>query len=366
MQTKKLNFIFLLAVVLAVAFNSCKPGSKPDPGTTPGQLQKGVILVDYRESKKVDVFIDGDVFTSYIYPETLAKPVLFPLRSAEGTNITRGFPLEPRAGERVDHPHQVGAWFNFGDVNGYDFWTNSYATPAEKISKAGRVLHRGVKRAESREALGILEIAADWQVPADEGRWHTILQENTIFEFSGSENTRTIDRITRLTAQEDELVFSDSKEGLFAVRVSRELETPSDEPRKTIDADGNIGDTKSSDNEGVNGSYLNSEGISGTDVWGKRARWVTLTSSIRDEKLSLTLFDHPGNHGYPSYWHARDYGLLSVNNLGARAFDNNAEPARLVLQPGESIVFRHRLHIASGSKPGAEQIEVVFKDFTGK
>src|SRR5216684_819790 len=60
--------------------------------------------------RRIDILIDGNSFTSYIWPEKLAKPVLFPLRTAKGTIVTRGFPLEPRPGERIDHPHQAGLW----------------------------------------------------------------------------------------------------------------------------------------------------------------------------------------------------------------------------------------------------------------
>ncbi len=220
----RLNLIVLMSAIVVVS--ACKTGKKPAPAEeeSASSLKKGVILVDYREKQKVDVYIDGDIFTSYIYPSDLEKPVLFPVRTVEGTIITRGFPLEPREGERTDHPHHVGIWFNFGDVNGYDFWNNSSAIPEEKKAGYGRVLHRGVKRAESREDVGILEIAADWQVPLEDGTWHTLLQEKTIFEFSGDEYTRTIDRITQLTAQEDEVVFTDNKEGMFAIRVAREFE----------------------------------------------------------------------------------------------------------------------------------------------
>src|SRR6476619_4745428 len=82
-------------------------------------------IVPDEQRRRVDVVIEGKAFTSYIWPESLAKPVLYPVRTAKGTVVTRGFPLEPRAGERVDHPHQAGIWFNYGNVNGFDFWNNS-------------------------------------------------------------------------------------------------------------------------------------------------------------------------------------------------------------------------------------------------
>jgi hypothetical protein len=57
---------------------------------------------------RVDVSIDGKPFTSYIWPTSLAKPVLYPLRAATGTIVTREYPLESPPRGRVDHPHQTG------------------------------------------------------------------------------------------------------------------------------------------------------------------------------------------------------------------------------------------------------------------
>lgn len=357
--------VILMAGLILV---SCGQGKKPGAeGEEPAaSLKKGVILVDYREQQKVDVYIDGDHFTSYIYPPELEKPVLFPVRTAEGTIITRGFPLDPREGERVDHPQHAGVWFSFGDVNGYDFWNVSASKTREGKALYGRILHRGVKRAESRESLGVLEIAADWQVPSDDGTWHTFLQELTFYEFSGDEHSRTIDRITQLTAQEDEIILSDDKEGLFAIRVARQFESPSDEPILLTDDSGKPSKEEIIDNEGVNGHYLNSEGIEGTEVWGKKARWVSLSSRIDNEDITIAIFDHPENAGHPSSWHASDYGLFSINNLGAKAFDETADSIHVKLMPGESMIFRHRLYIMSGSHSSTEQLETVFEKFCAK
>ena len=79
----------------------------------------------------MDITIDGKPFTSYIWPTSLKKPVLYPLITDDGITVTRGYPLEPRAGERVDHPHHAGLWFNYGNVNGFDFWNNSDAIKPE-------------------------------------------------------------------------------------------------------------------------------------------------------------------------------------------------------------------------------------------
>jgi len=356
-------FAILLGIILLAA--ACKQGGESRPVDEPSSsLKKGVVLIDYREKQKVDVYIDGDVFTSYIYPSNLEKPVLYPVRSATGALITRGFPLEPREGERVDHPHQAGIWLNHGDVNGFDFWNNSSAIPEEKKMEYGRILHRGVKRAESRDALGVLEVAADWQVPGEDG-WHTLLQEKTIFEFSGDEHTRTIDRITQLTAQEDEVQFTDNKEGLFAIRVDRAFTYPSDKPELFTDANGIPSEVKVTETKGMTGHYLSSRGVEDSDVWGKQAEWVCLSATKGDEDISIAMFDHPSNPGFPSHWHARGYGLFSVNNLGQEVFsEGEREALNYRLIPGESVIFRHRLYITSGFHSTSGQVQAQFEDFS--
>ena len=70
--------------------------------------QKRFAIVENKTGKRLDVTIDGKPFTSYIYPDDIMKPVLYPLRTADGTLITRGWPMDPRPGERVDNPHHVG------------------------------------------------------------------------------------------------------------------------------------------------------------------------------------------------------------------------------------------------------------------
>ena len=82
---------------------------------------KGVQVVSDEANRRVDITIDGKPFTSYIWPTSLKKPVLYPLIDDAGITVTRGYPLEPRPNERVDHPHHAGFWLNYGDVNGVDF-----------------------------------------------------------------------------------------------------------------------------------------------------------------------------------------------------------------------------------------------------
>ncbi|MGH9898228.1 MAG: PmoA family protein, partial [Pyrinomonadaceae bacterium] len=190
------------------------------------QNNQGVSIVPVDSARRVDIFIDGKPFTSYIFSEDLRKPVLFPLHASSGTIVTRGFPLEPRAGERVDHPHHVGLWFNYESVNGVDFWNNSTARNPQEQAKMGTIYHRQIKRAQNGRENGELVTESDWIMP-DKSR---VITEHTDFIFRKSLNDpkiRIIDRIATLTAQDTRVEFKDAKDGMLGLRVARQLEQPS-------------------------------------------------------------------------------------------------------------------------------------------
>ena len=315
------------------------------------------------EERRVDVLVGGRPFTAYIWPERLAKPVLFPIRTAAGTFVTRGFPLEPRPGERVDHPHQVGLWFNYGDVNGIDFWNNSEALPPDQAAKMGTIHHRGISRAEGGIGRGRLEVVADWVMPDGS----TVLKEATGLVFRGTENNRSIDRITTLLVPADgtRVLFADNKEGVLGLRVTRALEAPATRPEVFTDARGEPTTLPTLNNEGVNGVYTSSEDRVGSAVWGTRARWVALAGRVADEDVVLLILDHPANPGHPTYWHARGYGLFAANPLGQRAFSEGREELDFALDPGEKAVFRHRLVVLPGPF-SAEHAEAVWKAFVAE
>ncbi|MDR1982020.1 MAG: PmoA family protein [Tannerellaceae bacterium] len=298
---------------------------------------QGIEILPDEAGRKIDILYDGKLFTSYIYPSDLEKPVLYPIYTAEGTSVTRGFPRDPRPNERVDHPHHVGLWLNFGDVNGLDFWNNSYAIPVEKKPGYGSIRHTRISGIREGEKEALLIVSADWI----DYREKRLLEEETRFIFRGEGDWRIIERITSLTAQQDTVTFTDNKEGLIAIRVDRAFEEPSDKPELFLDANGNPTDVPVMNNEGVNGVYRNSEGLEKGDVWGKPARWVCLSAEKEGEKITLAILDHKDNPGYPAHSHARGYGLFSTNNMGSRVFDPDAALFVLTLPPGESVTFKH-------------------------
>ncbi|MCC5931556.1 MAG: PmoA family protein [Cyclobacteriaceae bacterium] len=342
-----------VAALLLSCSGEKKEESKEEENTS------AVRLVRKDAENKIDVMVGDQLFTSYIYPENIMKPVLYPVVSSAGNRITRGYPIDKTPGERVDHPHHVGIWMNFGDVNGLDFWNNSTAIDPAKAEHYGTIRHREVVDMKESGNSASLTVMADWKRPDGS----VLLEEKTSFTFKVEDNYRIIDRVATLTATDEDVLFKDNKEGMIAIRVTRALEHPSDKPSTFTDAAGNPTEVKSLDNEGVKGRYYSSEGLEGDDVWGTRARWVNLASELNGEEISVILIDHPQNPGYPTYWHARGYGLFAANTLGQAALSNGKDELNLQLKKGESATFRYRFVIYTGSRPDAAKIETFTKGF---
>jgi len=318
-----------------------------------------VKLVRVDDKNKVDVFIGGKLFTSYQYPGNIEKPFLYPVIAPNGSVITRGFPIEPRKGERVDHPHHIGIWFNHGNVNGLDFWNNSSAIAADKKDEYGHISVQKIIKAESGKK-GILEITANW----DDNKGNTLLKENTTYYFTGKGDLRIIDHITSLTAVSGPVTVNDSKEGMFAIRVDRAFEMPSNEPLIFTDEKGNPTTVGVVDNTGVTGMYISSNELKGDAVWGTRNDWVLLTGTKDSVPVTIGIFDNPINHGYPAYAHARGYGLFSVNNFGQNSYDPGKEKVKFVMQMGESVKLCHRFIVQSGGEVTSERANNIFQEFS--
>jgi Family of unknown function (DUF6807) len=350
LMLKKKHFLALVALTFA-PIASLNVASQV-------KSSSGVQVVPNTAARRVDISIDGQPFTSYIWPDSVKKPVLYPIRTTKGTLVTRGFPLDPRPGERVDHPHHVGLWFNYGDVNGLDFWNNSDAIKPAERNKYGTIRHTAIKRVQSGKTEGQLQVEMEWLGPDGVA----LLREETTFVFHGGAGSRAIDRITKLTALDKRVVFNDNKEGVIGLRVARELEQPSDKPEIFTDASGKATSVPKLDNTGVTGRYTSSEGKTGDAVWGTRGRWTMLSAKIGQEEITLAILDHPSNPGYPTYWHARGYGLFAANTLGQKVFSEGKETLNFALAPGQSASFKYRVLILSRAAK-SDELESQFRIF---
>lgn len=323
-------------------------------------------------ARTITVTAGGRPFTTFIYPDTLAKPVLYPIYAADGQLITRGFPLAARAGEPVDHPHHVGLWFNYENVNGLDFWNNSYAIPAAKKAQYGSIHVDSILEAGNRKFPppppgarmdgdptpyhGIIRYAARWT----DQQQNNLLKEHTTYFFEGNQDEWVIDRLTTLTAVADAGVsFPDAKDGMLGLRVTKELQIPSNNPGEFVDDKGNITRVAAGNTPDINGNYITSDGKTGDSAWGTRGKWCMMYGKKGQDTLSVLIIDHPGNPGYPTYWHARGYGLFAANPLGQKVFSKGGQTMNFRLEKGQSATFRYRIVIfASYQRMPTDRIRV--------
>jgi hypothetical protein len=348
-----------ITIVLSAVLLSLPCGAQTAKKANKGKSAR-VEFVNKEAERKVDVIIGGKLFTSYCWPENVYKPVLYPVYTSTGTEITRGFPLKPREGERNDHIHQVGIWLNYGNVNGLDFWGNG--STGKKNPTGGEIKHLKVEKLSGGNGEGSMITDESWIDPSGK----ELLSEKTEYHFIANGSTRIIDRITTLSATGNAVIFKDTKEGMFGIRVARQLELPSKENAALIDALGKPSTVKASSNIGVTGNYRSSEGVVGEAVWSTRAKWMDLFGSIGNEKISIVVCDHPKNQSYPTYWHARGYGLFAANPLGAKDFTQGKEELNFSIPADKSTTFRYRVIVSSGTHLTDAEINAFADDFAKK
>ncbi|MGJ8697445.1 MAG: PmoA family protein [Verrucomicrobiaceae bacterium] len=283
--------------------------------------------------KQVDQTIEvknGDQLVT-IFRADQQVPCLYPLIGPAGTNVTRHFPFKKDIpGEQSDHPHHISFWFTHGLVNGHDFWHEVKGAPPSKI----------VLKSYQDLTKDTFTANLAWEHDAK-----ALLNETRSYGFVSNKNELIIDLTSSLTALED-VTFGDTKEGSLGFRL-----TP------TLRLKGEV----------AKGSIENSEGHQNADAWGKRAKWVAYHGPDSEGKPTVvTLMDHPSNLRHPTWWHARDYGLLAANPFGRHDFEGKKDQPHLgdhTLKKGETLTQKYRLVIQHGTF-SAESLNINFTVFS--
>ena len=280
-----------------------------------------------RKGDRVDVLIRGRPFTTYFFPSEVTKPYLQPLRSAQGTILTRDFPVgntipPQHLKDRSLEPHQRPMFFGHGDIDGIDFWGEAVFPQYSDDTVFGRTVFQKLEEIRGGADYGALR--ADFELSGPRGR--VVADEIQAFAFGGYSNTQRIDCEIALVANHgSDVTLGDTKEGTFGIRLAKELNSPP-------------------------GRMVNSAGAEGEkEVWGKRADWVDVDGTVEGEELGIAVFDSPRSFRHPTYWHARGYGLLAANPFGWREFYNDPQKdGSWTIQQGKTLKFRYRVFIHHG------------------
>lgn len=271
-----------------------------------------------RENGKLIIKAGDDLFTQYIYKdEKRSKPILYPIIGPYSKPMTRKFPIEEAGdGEEQDHPHHASLWYTHGDVNGVDFWAVG--------KNKGKIIHQEFMDV-TPNSFTATNLWKDF-----EGK--TICQDiRTLTFHEFNRDQRAIDIEINLMAIAGDLTFGDTKEGSMGIRMAPEFRLRGKVAR---------------------GSCTNSDGKAGKSIWGQRASWVSYWAPFIDENIAISIFDHPSNLRHPTWWHARDYGLVAANPFGQHDFEQGPKGAgNLKLKSGEERSFNYRFLFHKGN-PG--------------
>lgn len=295
-------------------------------------LSAGITINLKQENKNLKVLVDGKLFTEY--HGNTRVPCLYPLMSHSGTHLTRQYPfVKDVTGEKSDHPHHTGFWFTHGNVNGHDFWHKEDC----KIVTRSLGEFRVSKHKEHASTSFTAELA--W-----EAKGKPILLEKRQYTITIAGTTSHVDVTSSMEPVGDKVTFGDTKEGSFAIRTAPSLRL--------------VGEV-------AKGKITNSEGVKDNDAWGKRARWVAYHGpDSAGTPQVIAILDHNKNLRHPTWWHARNYGLLTANPFGIRAFRDNSVKGSgdFHLNKGQSLTQRYRLLLHEGSLESAK-IEEAWTSF---
>jgi hypothetical protein len=288
------------------------------------------------QADRIVVDIDGKPYTTFFLAPGGNKPYLYPLSTAAGIAVTRHFPMEKFPGETDDHPHQRGLFFSHGDINGYNFWATE---PDSGIPKMGRMALVKVIAARGGAKSGTIRAVFEGQDSARK----PIMTETRAITFYSDPALRTIDYEIEIQPAE-KLTFADTKEGTFGIRLADAM---------TEDRGGRM----------VNAQGRETE----KNVWGQRSPWVDYCGKVDGQTVGVAIFDNPSNPRYPTYWHARAYGLFAANIFGVRDFTGDkSQDGSLTLERGRNIRFRYRVVIHAGDTRSARIKELFARYAAGK
>jgi hypothetical protein len=301
------------------------------PGTLAAAADRTSDVVVSRLEDRVRVEIGGTLFTEYLFRPSLGRrPFLYPVLLADGTRMTRDFPMRDTPGEDRDHPHQRSLWFAHGRVNGFDFWNEGTAGgPTPK----GSIVHDALLLTEGGE-VGVICARNRWLAP--DGTTLVCTDETTLRFGAAAHGARWIDFELTLHARPDApLLLGDSKEGTMAVRVAQWMTPPHRLSGRDIPGEGRI---------------VLATGVRDHDAWGKRAAWCDYFGTHDGRVYGIALFEHPSNFRHPTWWMARDYGLLAANPFGQHEFEKteNRQAGDHIVPAGGTLTLRYRVYFHHG------------------
>ncbi len=279
--------------------------------------------------------IDDKPLATYVYDDpAISRPYFAHVRAPDGAAVTRSQPPVPGE-DLVDHPtFHPGVWLAFGDLSGADDWR--LLAPVKHIDF--------VEAPQGGPGLGTFAVRNRYFGNAS--------SDAAICDELFRCEVRTVPlgylMIWDSTLSSDrEFSFGDQEEMGLGLRIATPL-------RAQRQAEGAI--------PAGNGEILDAEGRRNErEVWGNDADWCDYSGVVDGLRVGMTILCHPDNFR-PSWFHARDRGLLVANPFGRAAF-HKGEPSRVIVKPGESLRLRYGILVHSGPEDEKPDFAAVLRQY---
>ncbi|MCC7495554.1 MAG: PmoA family protein [Fimbriimonadaceae bacterium] len=294
---------------------------------TLGEPATGGNLAIQDDGAAVSLLQSGALLGTYhVADPNAARPYWYPLFDPHGGRCTRGFPMDPQPGERADHKHHKSMWVAYGDVNGTDNWSEEPGHATQQHERWQALLAGPV--------YALLDHELTWLDPAGD----PVLLERRqwrVYDLPASSRIWDLEIILIAAPGAGDVRFGDTKEGgLLSLRVTSSMDAPKGRIENAIG------------------------GINEDETWGKRAQWCDYSGPVNGNWVGIAAFDHPSSFRYPTWWHVRNYGLMTANCFGWSHFTNGASDGTYVLPAGELLHFAYRVYFHAGD---AQQGQVATK-----
>lgn len=292
------------------------------------------VSFDVRESA-LDVHIDNQRVAEYVWhdPE-LPRPYFRQLTTPGGIPVSRNYPPDPVADRNNDdHAHyHPGAWLAFGDAGGADFWRNR-----------ARVRHVEF-RASPRggDGAGRFTVVNAYETTDEPTR--TIFTETCTYLISAAEDGYVIAAESEFRPADEAFAFGDQEEMGFGVRLAT--------PLTVRHGGGNIRNSAGGDQE--------------AGTWGRIADWCAGYGTVNGRTAGMVVMASPGNFR-PSWFHSRDYGLITANPFGKKAMTapNNPDvaPDSTPVPAGGALRIGFGVYVFSVPGESAPDFEGMYKAY---
>jgi hypothetical protein len=294
----------------------------------PAQAQVKIVI----KQDRISVDVNRQPFTELYMGKEAHKPFLYPLRTASGKKVSRGFPVEPLPNDLTDHPHQKGLWVGAEHLSGMDFWEND---PSYHRPNMGAIVFKDVLDTKQEAGQGSFTILADWVSLEGES---VLTETRTMTFYSEPRDCRMFDVDLHLRAKKA-VKFEDHHDAVIGMRLGPAFD------------------------EKNGGHPVNAQGLVGeAGTRGQRSEWIDWLTELDGEKIGVALMDHPSNFAFPTRWHIRSMGLLVASPFAQHDYAPGAPDGGKTLAAGEELHLRYRVLI----HPYKVDVAALFKEFSEK